>query len=74
MPEESPLTREAFLHLAKEAGLDVNSPHMDELYPYVREVLAGFEPLKGLDVADAEPDMAFIPGIPSTANPPNPPL
>jgi Asp-tRNA(Asn)/Glu-tRNA(Gln) amidotransferase C subunit len=61
MPEGSPLTQEAFLHLAKEAGLDVNSPHMDELYPYVREVLAGFEPLKGLDVADAEPDMAFIP-------------
>jgi Asp-tRNA(Asn)/Glu-tRNA(Gln) amidotransferase C subunit len=74
MPKESPLTRETFLHLAREAGLDVNSPHMDELYPYVREVLAGFEPLKGLDVADAEPDMAFIPGIPPTKNPPNPPL
>ena len=61
MPEERPLTREAFLHLAKEAGLDVNSPHMDELYPYVREVLAGFQPLQGLDVAGAEPPLAFIP-------------
>jgi hypothetical protein len=61
MPKDSPLTRGAFLHLAKEAGLDVDSPHMDELYPYVREVLAGFEPLKGLDVADAEPPLAFIP-------------
>jgi len=61
MPEESPLTRETFLHLAREAGLDVDSPHMEELYPYVREVLAGFEVLKGLDVTDAEPPLAFIP-------------
>jgi len=61
MPEESPLSREAFMHLAKEAGLDVASPHMEELYPYVREVLAGFQVLKGVDVTGAEPPLAFIP-------------
>lgn len=61
MPGEVPLTREAFLYLASEAGLDVNSPHMDELYPYVQEVLAGLAPLRGLEIAESEPDLVFIP-------------
>ena len=61
MPAEGRLTREAFLSLAKEAGLDVNSPHLDELYPYVLEVLASLDPLSKVDVAGAEPDLAFLP-------------
>ena len=61
MPAEGRLTREAFLSLAKEAGLDVNSPHLDELYPYVLEVLTGLEPLSKVDVAWTEPDLAFLP-------------
>ena len=61
MTEDNPLTREAFLYLAKEAGLDTSSPHMDELYPYVQAVLAGMQSLKELDVSGVEPDMAFIP-------------
>ncbi len=61
MPPESQLTWEAFLYLAKEAGLDPNSPHMKELYPYVQTALAVFEPIKEIDVAGAEPDMAFVP-------------
>lgn len=61
MPSVSPLTREAFMYLAKEAGLDLNSPHLDELYPYVQEFLADLDSIKVLDLADAEPDMAFIP-------------
>lgn len=64
MVAESPLTLEAFLCLAKEAGLDVNSPHMDELYPYVQQILAGFDLVRRLDVVGAEPDMAFVPQIP----------
>ncbi len=61
MEHEDALTREAFLHLAREAGLDAASPHMDELYPYVLSVLASLQSLKELDVSRAEPDMAFIP-------------
>ncbi len=61
MEAENLLTREAFLYLAKEAGLDTASAHMDELYPYVLNVLAGIQSLKELDVSGAEPDMAFIP-------------
>jgi Asp-tRNA(Asn)/Glu-tRNA(Gln) amidotransferase C subunit len=61
MASEGLLTREVFLYLAKEAGLDANSPHMEELYPYVQSVLASIESIKSLDVSGAEPDMAFIP-------------
>lgn len=61
MPGGTPLTRESFLYLAKEAGLDTSSPHMDELYEYVQNVLAGLQSLDRLDVEGTEPDMAFIP-------------
>ena len=61
MTDDNPLTREAFLYLAKEAGLDSASPHMDELLGYVRAALDGLRPLQDIDVADVEPDMAFIP-------------
>lgn len=61
MPGGAPLTRETFLHLAREAGLDTSSAHMDELYEYVQNVLAGLQSLDRLDVDGIEPDMAFIP-------------
>jgi hypothetical protein len=61
MPGNVPLTKESFLYLAKEAGLDTSSPHMDELYQYVQIVFAGLQSLNSLDVAESEPDMAFIP-------------
>ncbi len=61
MPDEGQLSRDAFLFLAKEAGLDVDSAHMDELYPYVQGVLASIESIKDLDVSGVEPDMAFLP-------------
>jgi hypothetical protein len=61
VPGKKPLTREVFLYLAQEAGLDTDSPHMEELYPYVQNVLASIQSLNELDVAGAEPDMAFIP-------------
>ncbi len=61
MAQEFSLSREAFLHLAAEAGLDADSPHMDTLFPYVRAQLAGMRSLHDIDVAGAEPDMAFQP-------------
>ena len=61
MATEPAFNRQAFLQLAQQAGLDVQSPHMDELYPYVENVLAGLRSLHRLDVAGAEPDMAFLP-------------
>lgn len=63
MSTEGQLTWDAFLYLAREAGLDPNSSHMEELFPYVQNVLAGMAPLRALDVSDAEPDMAFVPDL-----------
>ena len=57
----TPLTYEAFLRLAEQAGLDTSSPHLAELFPYVQSVLASLEPLRSIDVAGEEPDMAFLP-------------
>ncbi len=61
MPQEQPLTREAFLFMAAAAGLDVSGTHGDELFSVVQGTLAGLAALKDIDVAGAEPDMAFVP-------------
>ena len=39
MAMEPSFDRQAFLHLAKEAGLDIHSPHMNELFSYTQVVL-----------------------------------
>ena len=61
MPTQNPLTREAFIYLAGQAGLDTSGPHLDELFPYVQSVLASVESLLDIEVAGTEPDMAFSP-------------
>lgn len=61
MAEQEGLSRETFLRLAAGVGLDVNSPHMEELYANVRNLLASLESLREIDVSAAEPDMAFLP-------------
>ena len=47
--------------VAAAVGLDVTSPHIEELYPNVRNLLASMEAIRKMDVSGAEPDMAFIP-------------
>ena len=64
MAEQNPLTREAFDYLARAAGLDASDPHMDELFPYVQNALAGFAKLEELAVDDWEPGSAFNPAQP----------
>ena len=49
------------MRMAAAAGLDVTSPHIEELYPNVCNLLASLEAIRNIDVAGAEPDMAFIP-------------
>lgn len=55
------LTREEFLQLARAAGLNTSSPHMEELYPIVRATLRGLGSINDLDLAGVEPDMIYIP-------------
>ena len=65
MATDTTMTYDAFLSLAKDVGLDTSpetgEPHMQELYSYVKAVLASLRSLDGLDVSHAEPDMAFLP-------------
>ena len=65
MAADSPMTYDAFLSLAQQAGLDAGldagDAHMEELYSYVKAVLASLRSLNGLDVSQTEPDMAFMP-------------
>ena len=61
MATPAELSKEAFLYLAQQAGLDLNDRHMEELYPYVVNVLASMESLARIDVSGFEPEMAFTP-------------
>ena len=65
MADDSPMTYDAFLSLAREAGLEMASEtggaHMEELYSYVKAVLTSLRSLGDLDVSQVEPDMAFMP-------------
>ena len=61
MPEEARLSKEAFLYMAASAGIDVSGEHGEELFSIVQATLAGLDSLKGMDVTDAEPDLAFAP-------------
>ena len=61
MPDDAPISRQAFNEAAARLGIAGAEAHMDELYSQLRGVLAGTASLRSLDVADTEPDMAFIP-------------
>lgn len=61
MAEPNQLTWETFLYMAREAGLNTEDPHMEELFPYVENALRGLAALRDMDTSNAEPDMAFIP-------------
>ena len=56
------ITQEQFLEMAKSAGLDTNSPHMEELFPIVRATLRGLGSINQLDLSQVEPDMIYGPG------------
>ena len=63
MPPPGELSKEAFLYLAQQAGLNLADQHMEELYPYVVNVLASIESLALIDVTGLEPEMAFAPPV-----------
>ena len=61
MPSRNQLDRSSFDYLARAAGLNVEDPHMDELFPYVQNALAANEGLREIDTTGFEPDSAFDP-------------
>ena len=69
MPENQPLSREAFNSIAAGAGIDVTGDHGEELYNIVQGTLSSLASLKDIEVQGAEPDMAFLPnGTPGGSN------
>ena len=60
MPEDKPLTYDAFLALADAVGVDVSGRHGEELFPIVRNILSGLDALRDIDTAGAEPDARFV--------------
>ena len=62
MVDEAEISKETFLQMAETAGLDVNSPHMDDLYDYFRKgVLPSLVAIRELDLGDWEPATLFMP-------------
>jgi len=59
MAVEHPMSKETFLHIAETSGLDVTSPHMEELYTYLLSVLPGLKISQDVNVVDLEPAMIF---------------
>jgi Asp-tRNA(Asn)/Glu-tRNA(Gln) amidotransferase C subunit len=55
------LSKEAFLSIAKAAGLDIRDPHMEELYRYVQDLLPGLKSINELDLTGIEPAAIFMP-------------
>lgn len=55
------ITQEQFLEMAKAAGLDTSSLHMEELFPIVRATLRGLGSINQLDLSQVEPDMIYRP-------------
>ncbi len=61
MPDDAPLSRQAFDEASASLGITGADTHMDELYAQLRSVLAGTASLRQLAVSNIEPDMAFMP-------------
>jgi Asp-tRNA(Asn)/Glu-tRNA(Gln) amidotransferase C subunit len=57
MAEKHELNKEAFLSMAKTFGLDINDPHIEELYTYVQKILPTLKRVEELNLTDMEPVM-----------------
>jgi hypothetical protein len=55
------IDRQTFDFLARAAGLNVDDPHLEELFPYVRNALAANEGLRNINTTGFEPDTGFDP-------------
>ena len=62
MTTQEGMDRETFNRLAAAAGLDIGeTAHMDELYAYVRGLVASLQPLRDMDLEGVEPATAYFP-------------
>ena len=57
MTGKKEMTKEDFLSVIKVFGLDINDPHIEELYAYVQNILPTLKRIQELDLTDMEPWM-----------------
>jgi Asp-tRNA(Asn)/Glu-tRNA(Gln) amidotransferase C subunit len=57
------MEKETFLSMAKTFGLDIDDPHIEELYTYVQKILPTLQCIEELDLRDVEPAMLLIPSL-----------
>ena len=60
MTADNPMSWEAFLNVAEASGLDVDDPHMQELYDYLPTILPGLKAIDDLDLSGVDPAMLYI--------------
>ena len=55
MGERFWISKEAFLKIAEQSGLDTTPEHMNELYAFLRGLLPSLGDIEKLDLTGAEP-------------------
>ena len=60
MTEKFWLSKEAFLKIAEVSGLDMTDQHMEELYPFVQNILPSMRDIEEFDLTGMEP---FMPAL-----------
>ncbi len=62
MAEAPELSKETFLQMAAQLGLDTSdAAHMDEVYGHLQETMKVIANLRKLDLGDTEPANTFSP-------------
>ena len=54
------LTKEDFISISKIFGLNINDPHIEELFAYVQKILPTLKRIDELDLTDMEPWMPLL--------------
>ena len=60
MAADNQLDWDTFVNMAQAAGLDVNDPHIHELFDYVQTILPGLKAVHELDLAGVDPAMVYF--------------
>ena len=60
MTADSQLDWDTFVIMAQAAGLDVNDPHIHELFDYLPTILPGLKAVHELDLAGVDPVMVYF--------------
>ena len=60
MTQNVSLSRETFLQVAEDSGLDLAAPHLEDLYAYLQGLRPTLKSIENLDLTDLEP---FMPSL-----------